>query len=262
MKKTLGITSGSGFYSFEEIQGFTTEKIDTPYGIQEVLMGEISDRPVAWIPRHGIKKDRLASVLNPKAIIHAMKTIGVCAIVGDSVTGLIDPDIPPGEPILFDDLYFPHNRLPDGSICTFFDKVGQSAAHLVFTCPYSENLRNIIKKAAKEAEVALIDGGCYAHSVGPRFETRTEIRLMKQIGCTAVSMTAGFEVILAAEMGIPYSLIGFGINYATGVKEKSASHDEIKENLMKVPRRLKPIIRTIAKMDDLDSLEFDTGYVH
>jgi len=262
MKKILGIVSGSSFYSFEEIEGFDTKKFDTPYGEQEVLMGEISGRPVAWIPRHGIKKERLAPVLNPRAIIHTMKEIGVAGIVADSVTGLIDTKIPLGEPILFDDLYFPINRLPDGSLCTFFNKVGQEQAHLVFNDPLSPGLRKIIKKAADEAGIWIVYGGTYAHSSGPRFETRTEIRHLQLIGCTAVSMTAATEAFLAAEVEIPYALIGFGINYATGIKAQSASHEEIKTNLKKVPKRLKPIIRTMVKMDDLDSLEFDTGYVH
>lgn len=262
MKKTLGVISGSSFYSFEEIKGFETKKYDTPYGEQEVMMGEISGRPIAWIPRHGIKKDRLAPVLNPKAIISAMKEIGVAGIVGDSVTGLIDTKIPLGEPVLFDDLYFPQNRLPDGSLCTFFDKVGQEQAHLVFNDPFSPGLRKIIKKAADEAGVWIVYGGTYAHTSGPRFETRTEIRHLQLIGCTAVSMTSASEAFLAAEMEIPYALIGFGINFATGTKAESASLEEIKANLKKVPKRLKPIIRTLAKMNDLDSLKFDTGYVH
>jgi len=262
MKKTLGIVSGSGFYSFEEIKDFEVKKIETPYGEQEVLMGEISGRPVAWIPRHGIKKDRLASVLNPKAIIHSMKTIGVVGIIGDSVTGLIDTKIPLGEPILFDDLYFPHNRLPDGKLRTFFDKIGQEKAHLVFDTPFSPGLRKIVMKASEKAGVHVVNGGIYAHSVGPRFETPTEIRLMRLIGCAAVSMTAAFEAVLSAEIEIPYVLIGFGINFATGVREKSATHDEIKANLLKVPKRLKPLIRHIAALDELDELKYDTGYVH
>ncbi|MCD4783271.1 MAG: MTAP family purine nucleoside phosphorylase [Candidatus Eremiobacteraeota bacterium] len=262
MKKTLGIISGSSFYSFEEIKGFETKKFNTAFGEQEVLMGEISGRPVAWIPRHGIKKDRLAPVLNPRAIISAMKEIGVVGIVGDSVTGLIDIKIPLGEPILFDDLYFPQNRLPDGSLCTFFNKIGQGQAHLVFNDPLSPGLRKIVKKAADEAGIWIVNGGIYAHSSGPRFETRTEIRHLQLLGCTAVSMTSASEAFLAAEMEIPYVLIGFGINFATGLKAKSASHQEIKDNLEKVPKRLKPIIRTLAKMNDLDSLDFDTGYIH
>ncbi len=262
MKKTLGIISGSGFYSFEGIQDFDTKTFSTPYGEQEVLMGEISGRPIAWIPRHGIKKDRLASVLNPKAIIHTMKEIGVAGIIGDSVTGLIDTKIPLGEPILFNDIYFPHNRLPDGTICTFFNQIGMEKAHLVFNDPLSPGLRDIIRKAAHEAGVWVVNGGTYAHSVGPRFETKTEIRLMQLIGCTAVSMTAAFEVVLSAEMEIPYALIGFGINFATGLMHRSATFDEIKENLKKVPKRLNPLIRTVAGMDELDELVFDTGYIH
>ena len=262
MKKTLGIVSGSGFYSFEEIQDFEKKTFFTPYGEQEVLMGEIKGRPIAWIPRHGIKKERLASVLNPKAIIHAMKEIGVAGIIGDSVTGVIDTKIPLGEPILFDDFYFPHNRLPDGTLCTFFNQMNIEKAHWVFDTPFSPGLREIIKKAGHKCEVWMVDGGTYAHSAGPRFETKTEIRLMQLIGCTAVSMTAAYEAVLSAEMEIPYALIGFGINFATGMKHKSASFEEIKANLKKVPKRLKPLIRTVAEMEDLDELIFDTGYIH
>lgn len=262
MKETFGLITGSGFYKFAEEEDFNIEVFKTPFGIQEVFIGEFQGRELAWIPRHGTRHERKASVLNPRAMIHAMMQIGVVGILGSSVTGIIKEDIPTAEPILFDDLYFPHNRLPDGQLCTFFNKLNMEVAHLVFDKPFSGGLREIVKQAAERAGVNLIDGGVYAHSVGPRFETATEIRLMKMIGCTCVSMTAGFEAILSAEIRIPYALIGFGINYATGVSQKVTPLEELKENLAQVPKKLKPIVTEICRGTEIDDLEYDTGYIH
>jgi purine nucleoside phosphorylase len=80
---------------------------------------------------------------------------------------------------------------------------------------------------AEEAGNFAIDGGCYGHVDGPRFNTRTEIRMLQNCGVTVVSQTAGPETVLAGEAEIPYALLGYATDYANGVKAEATPVEEL-----------------------------------
>jgi len=67
--------------------------------------------------------------------------------------------------------------------------------------PYARALRQAVLSAAADAQVAMVDGGCYGATQGPRLETRAEITRMRRDGCDLVGMTGMPEAGLAREMG-------------------------------------------------------------
>jgi purine nucleoside phosphorylase len=71
------------------------------------------------------------------------------------------------------------------------------------------------------------DGGCYGHVDGPRFNTKTEIRMLAQAGVTAVSQTAGPETVLCGEAEVPYALLGYATDYANGVQDEPTPVEEL-----------------------------------
>ncbi|MFH2078867.1 MAG: S-methyl-5'-thioadenosine phosphorylase, partial [Pseudomonadota bacterium] len=70
--------------------------------------------------------------------------------------------------------------------------------------------------AAKKAGVALVDGGCYGATQGPRLETRAEIARMRRDGCDLVGMTGMPEAGLARELGLDYACLAIVANWAAG----------------------------------------------
>lgn len=72
-------------------------------------------------------------------------------------------------------------------------------------------------EAGRRAGVEMIDGGCYGHVDGPRFNTRSEINALAAAGVAALSQTAGPEVVLAGEAGLPLVLVGYLTDYANGI---------------------------------------------
>ncbi|WP_444965544.1 phosphorylase family protein, partial [Shigella sonnei] len=64
-----------------------------------------------------------------------------------------------------------------------------------FTWPYSESIRDALRAAAAEVDVAFHDGGVYACTQGPRLETAAEIRRLEQDGSDIVGMTAMPEAV-------------------------------------------------------------------
>jgi 5'-methylthioadenosine phosphorylase len=74
--------------------------------------------------------------------------------------------------------------------------------------------------------VSLIDGGVYWQTVGPRFETAAEIRVIAS-HADVVGMTLAAECVVAGELGLPYAAICVVDNLANGVGEEPLSPEEV-----------------------------------
>jgi 5'-methylthioadenosine phosphorylase len=103
--------------------------------------------------------------------------------------------------------------------------------------------------------------GVYGHVNGPRFNTRAEIRWLAAAGVTAVSQTCGPEAVLAGELELPYGLVGFGVNYATGVAEPEPKEEL--DRLLVLSTEVLPriVLRAVETLEEED-LAFDHGYVY
>ena len=116
---------------------------------------------------------------------------------------------------------YPGNRVPGGSVCPCPDPTGAAGrGHWIFSQPFSEPIRAALLGAGQDLGTPVLAGGCYGHVDGPRFNSRSEIAALAGCGVTAVSQTAGPEVVLAGEAGLPMALAGFVTDYANGVGEQ------------------------------------------
>jgi 5'-methylthioadenosine phosphorylase len=215
----IGIITGSGTYALPELRGAAPEPVDTPFGPAPVAAGTLAGTEILHVSRHREGHALLSSAVTHQANISALRALGADAILAMTVCGATDPSIELGSLIVFDDLHFPANRLGDGSLCTLYNEPGMPGrGHWIFDSPFSAPLRGVLLDAARAAGQPVRDGGCYGHVDGPRFNTRTEIRMLMSAGVTAVSQTAGPETVLAGEAEIPYALLGYATDYANGVK--------------------------------------------
>src|SRR5690606_37915675 len=69
-----------------------------------------------------------------------------------------------------------------GRIATICEEPGSEVMHVDFGDPYTPALRARVLAAAAEARVAVVDGGCYGATQGPRLETKAEIARMRRDG--------------------------------------------------------------------------------
>ncbi|HEX9934806.1 MAG TPA: purine-nucleoside phosphorylase, partial [bacterium] len=88
--------------------------------------------------------------------------------------------------------------------------------------------------------------GVLAGTSGPSYETAAEIRMLKQIGADAVTMSTIPEAITAVQMGIRVLGISFISNYATGVSTQKLSHTEVEETARSHRNRFKTLVRNTA----------------
>jgi purine nucleoside phosphorylase len=224
----IGIITGSGTYALPGLDGGAPEEVATPFGPATVTSGRLDANEILHIARHGEGHRRLSSAVTHQANIAALRRRGAEAILAVTVCGSLDPELELGSLIVFDDLHFLSNRLPDGSLCTLHTEPGAPGrGHWIFDLPFSPVLRTVLLEAAREAGRPVRDGGCYGHVDGPRFNTRAELRTLRQAGVTAVSQTAGPETVLAGEAKIPYALLGYATDYANGVSEEPTPVEEL-----------------------------------
>ena len=224
----IGILTGSGTYSLPEFEDARAQEVATRFGTAMVTAGSFGGADVLHVSRHGEGHARLSNHVTHQANIAALQELGADAILAVTVCGSLDTDLALGTLIVFDDLHFLANRLPDGSICTLHTEPGVAGrGHWIYDRPFSEPLRAALLAGASEAGLEVRDGGCYGHVDGPRFNTRTEIAMLRACGVTAVSQTAGPETVLAGEAEIPYALIGYATDYANGISVEPTPVSEL-----------------------------------
>jgi len=169
-------------------------------------------------------------------------------VLAATVCGALDPGLELGTLIVFDDLHFLANRLPDGSLCTLHTEPDQPGrGHWVFDRPFAPELRAALLEGARAAGHPVRDGGCYGHVDGPRFNTRTEIRMLAQAGVTAVSQTAGPETVLCGEAELPYALIGYATDYANGVGDEPTPVETLTELIGRSGRVFAEVLAAAAQ---------------
>jgi purine nucleoside phosphorylase len=215
----VAIITGSGAHSLPGFGHAHAELQETPYGSVEVSRGEFAGVEALHVSRHGAGHVRLSNQVTHRADVWALGELGATAVIGCTACGAVDPSLTLGSLVVFDDLHFLSNRLPDGSLCTFFTEPGDPLrGHWVLHGgPFSPGVRRALLAGAAETGHDARDGGTYGHVDGPRFNTPSEIAQLAACGVTAVSQTGGPETVLCGELELPFALIGFVTDYANEV---------------------------------------------
>ncbi len=256
----IGIITGSNVYGLPG--GGERRRVVSRFGEAEVEEMNVGRWRVGGVSRHGKGHRHLPHTIPHRANVAALGELGARAVLATTVVGAVSEGLALGRPVIFDDLYFPENRLPGGEPCTVFVEPGEEGrGHLILSEPFAPRLRRKLALAAEDLGLSPITGGVYAHTNGPRFETRAEIRALKSAGVAAVSQTAGPEAVLTGELGIPYALVGFPVNHATGVGEPE-SEEELRRLLARAAEVLPRLVLRAVKLLDEEDFVFDSGYVY
>src|SRR5215213_11455981 len=157
----LGIITGSGTYSLPGFEGGEPQMVDSMWGETLVTRGTLAGAEVLHISRHEEGHVRVSNHVTHRANIAAFKKLGATGAIAVTVCGAVDPSVELGSLICFDDLHFPANRLPDGSLCTFFAEPGDPRrGHWIYEDPYAPALRWALLDAAERSGLPMRDGGC------------------------------------------------------------------------------------------------------
>ncbi len=223
----FGLITGSGFYDIPDLEHRSVDAVESPYGEARITTGTWRGRPLAFVPRHGAAHRVPPAAINYRANVWALREAGVDSVLATAVCGALDPSLGLGALVAVSDVL----NFTSGRADTFFDGEHEpfdpARHHVDMTHPYSPELRRHLVDAARAEDIALVDGGVYCATNGPRFETPAEISMMRRLGGDLVGMTGYPEVVLAVEAGMRYASIGVVSNPAAGLGDEPLSADDI-----------------------------------
>jgi len=229
--KTLGVIVGTSFHFSERLKGIPCRSVSTPFGMADMMETES-----AFIAlRHGREGEIPAHRVHHQANLLALKEAGVRCVIGFQSVGSLKEALPPGG------LVIPHDYISLVTIPTLFEN--NRDPHIVPV--FDEPLRHSLIELLRSQHLSVFERGIYWQTLGPRFETRSEIYLLSQFA-DCVGMTAASEATIAQEAGLAYCCICSIDNYAHGIGNPPLTeerfHTVVKENTEKMETILQIIL--------------------
>ncbi len=225
--RRVGLIGGTGLDQFGA--PLRAHAIDSVYGQPSAALAEyrVGDVQVFFLPRHGERHQIPPHAVNYRANIHAFRQLAVEGIVAVNAVGGIGDAYPPGSLCLPDQVI----DYTWGRVHTFSMTAGDDLSHIEFARPFDGPLRAALRRAAANAAIEVIDGGCVGVCQGPRLETAAEIKRLRQDGCDVVGMTSMPEAALAREAGLDYASLCVTANRAAGLEQEAVTMAAIEATL-------------------------------
>jgi 5'-methylthioadenosine phosphorylase/5'-methylthioinosine phosphorylase len=226
----LAIIGGTGLTRLAHLEIERRERVSTPYGEPSaaLVFGRLHEQEMVFLARHGDPHINPPHKVNYRANLWALKHVGVTSVLAVAAVGGIRADMIPGRLVMPDQII----DYTYGRAHTFFEDDLEHVTHIDFTRPYSQWLREKVLTAAKVAGIAVIDGGVYGCTQGPRLETAAEIVRLERDGCDLVGMTGMPEAALARELDLDYACCAVVANWAAGKQAGEITLVEIEANLV------------------------------
>ena len=245
MDIALAVIGGTGVYRLAALEDVQARHFDTPYGAPSgpLRLGRLGGARVAFLARHGEGHALPPHRVNYRANLHALQQAGARRVLALNTVGGITAAYGPRVLACPDQLI----DYTWGRESSFGDGQGE-ALHVDFGQPYSPALRGQVLAAAQAAGVAVLDGGCYGATQGPRLETNAEIARMRRDGCDLVGMTGMPEAGLARELGLDYACLAIVANWAAGCGDAGEiTLAEVLENVAAASAGLPALVAGLAR---------------
>jgi 5'-methylthioadenosine phosphorylase len=244
-KADIGIIGGSGFYDLLEKP--KSYSLETFYGYpsDDIEVGKLGGRKVAFLPRHGKLHNINPSEVNYRANILALKQLGVTRILALSTVGSLKTNIKPSDIVLVDQFtdrttqrkqtFYSQDSLSTKKVC-----------HISMAEPMCKELRNVLIKASHTL-ANVHDKGTYICIEGPRFSTKAESNLFRAWRMDVVGMTLVPECVLARETEICYAPICTVTDYDCW-KDKPVNAKEVRTIVERNVEKVKELLLEVIPM--------------
>ena len=246
----LAIIGGTGLTQLSNLEQTRRQIVRTPYGEASgpLTFGKLNGREVIFLARHGYGHTIPPHAVNYQANIWALQAEGAGKVVSVASVGGIRADMLPGT------LAVPSQIIDYtyGRKHTYFDGPDQPVTHVDFTLPYCDILRGRLLASARRIPQAIVDGGVYAATQGPRLESGAEIDRLERDGADMVGMTGMPEAGLARELGLRYAAIAVVVNHAAGRGDSAQGikMDQINAVLQTSMAKVKKLLEELVAGDD------------
>ena len=207
----LGIAAGSSLLDAEPPRGATRREIATPFG--QVALYEAGNHVL--LQRHSLDRYVAPHAIDHRANMAALATLGVDRVLAVGSVGALRPELEVGSFLAVEDFIALGVTASTGS-----GAVGHRVPGLD---PRWRREAVEAWRASTDGEVS--EGGTYWHSRGPRFETPSEIALIRE-HADVVGMTLALECAIARELDLAYAAVCAVDNLANGVGPAALTLDE------------------------------------
>lgn len=112
------------------------------------------------------------------------------------------------------------------------------------TEPFDLHLRSLLKEAFEAVDEPYVEG-IYASFMGPYYETKAEIQMLKTLGADVVGMSTVPEVIKAHALGLKVAAVSLVTNLATGIQTQAHSHAHVVEQAKQRSKTLTQILASV-----------------
>ncbi len=227
MPKTLAIIGGTGL---TQLAGLTIQQahdVVTPFGRPSapILEGVIQGMRILFLARHGHPHAIPPNKVNYRANLWALQSLYASDVIAINACGGITPKVLDKQLVIPDQII----DYTWGREHTFFDGKHEPVHHVDMSHPYTETLRRLLIDSSELANIAVVNGGTYGVTQGPRLETVAEIKRMERDGCDLVGMTGMPEAALARELKLHYASLCLVVNPAAGKGHKVITMKDINE---------------------------------
>ena len=242
----LAIIGGTGLTSLDGLNIIEQRKVDTPFGqaSNDLLVGEFHGNSVIFLPRHGKHHTIPPHRINYRANIWALHEQGVERIIAIAAVGGIRNDMGPGILAVPDQII----DYTYGREQSFFSDDFTADKHIDFSYPYDQDLRDQILSAGNKQGLAIVDGGTYGATQGPRLETAAEIKRMAQDGCAMVGMTGMPEAGLARELNMAYATCALMANWGAGLTDSVITMADIERTVAGGMDQVKQLLADLIRL--------------
>jgi 5'-methylthioadenosine phosphorylase len=198
------------------------------------IVAASAEHGAAVVQRHG----GVADYVLPHEIDHAanlrpLAEQGCDRVLAIGSVGSLKPQIAVGSLVCPDDFIALHL-----GISIFDDTRGHTAP------AFAARWRGELLTAWAEADEPPVDGGVYWQTIGPRFETPAEIRMIAP-HADLVGMTIASECVIAGELGLEYAAICMVDNLANGLDSEQLSVADIETDRLANATRLRDGLATV-----------------
>jgi 5'-methylthioadenosine phosphorylase len=200
----------------------------------EQIAAAAAEHGAAVVQRHGVGADFvLPHEIDHAANLKPLVEQGCDRVLAVASVGSLRTDLPVGSLLCPDDFIALHV-----SDSIFTDARAHSAPR------FTSHWRAELLAAWAEGGEVPVDGGVYWQTIGPRFETPAEIRMIAA-HADVVGMTVASECVIAGELGLEYAAICVVDNLANGLAEGELSVAEMEADRIINASRLRDGLATV-----------------
>ncbi|HBT51526.1 purine-nucleoside phosphorylase [Petrotoga olearia] len=252
VKPILGLILGSGLgYIADQVENpKVIEYKDIPFFPQStveghegsLVIGTIEGIPVIILKGrfHAYEGIELRDIVFP---IYVMKNLGVKGLIITNAAGGINRTLTPGDIVVDTDFinFTFQNPLRGPNLEDF----GPRFPSLVE--PVDKNwIKNVIDKCKKD-NIELKEG-TYLWTLGPSYETPSEIRMFDKYEADLVGMSTLPEVIAANHVGIKVISFSAVTNMAAGILPQPLRHEDVLRITEKIKEKFEKVVYNAIKL--------------